>query len=374
MLEEVSQTDVAPVVLGPKLVPASSRQGLPVVRRRWTRIDVGTGVLGLILMGLALFTYHLFDFKIFWEAGRHLISGDRIYPSREALDLNSRSYFVYPPIVAALFVPLSLLPLAVAGTIYVLLSVGAIYATLRVLGVMDVRCYLVLLLWMPVLQAVGLGTIAPFLVLVLALAWRYRSRPICLSLALGVGVAAKLFLWPLLFWLLATRRWRAGVMTAAASAAFVLLPWAALGFRDFLWYPHALRLLLDHEQGTGFSVAAVLVPLHFTPLTIAIQVLAVTSVFWFARRPEGDRRAFSAAVVCALVLSPLVWIHYFAVLVVPIALVQRTFGWLWLLPVLAFWPPPNNLHHLWIAAIVSAVLTLSGVLTLRSRWPHPNPT
>ena len=73
-------------------------------------------------------------------------------------------------------------------------------------------------------------------------------------------------------------------------------------------------------------------------------------------------------------LSPLVWVHYFAVLVVPIALARRRFGWLWVLPVVAFWPYSNNLHHWWIAAIVSAVLMLACALTLRPRWPQPVPT
>jgi hypothetical protein len=66
-------------------------------------------------------------------------------------------------------------------------------------------------------------------------------------------------------------------------------------------------------------------------------------------------------------------VHYFAVLVVPIAVAQRRFGWLWLLPVLAFYPYLNNLHHWWVAAIVSAALMLPGALTLRSQWPHPLP-
>lgn len=369
MLDGVSHGKVASV-FDARLLPRLGR-GEPQARRALTLIDLGTALSGLILLGLALFAYHLFDLKVFWEAGHRLLSGERIYPSHAALDLNTRAYFVYPPIVAAVFVPLSLLPLAVAASIYALASIVALYATLRILGVTELRCYLVMLFWMPMLQAVGLGTIAPFLALALALVWKHRDETLVLSLALALAVVAKLFLWPLFLWLLATRRWGAALTSAAASAALVLIPWAALGFHDFLWYPHVLRLLLDHEGATGFSLTAILLPLHFPPVGIAVQLIAVASVFWFARRREGDRRAFSAAVLCALFLSPLVWVHYFAVLVVPIALAQRRFGWLWFLPVLAFYPYLNNLHHWWVAAIVSAVLMLPGALTLRSQWPHP---
>jgi hypothetical protein len=369
VLEGVSRAKVASV-FDARLVPPSER-GQPRSRPALSLIDLGTALVGLIVLSLALFAYHFFDFNVFWEAGHRLLSGDRLYPSRAALDVNTRNYFVYPPIVAVAFVPLSLLPPAVAASIYLVASILALYATLRILGVTELRCYVVMLLWMPMLQAVGLGTIAPFLALALALAWKHRERTLVLSLVLAFAVVAKLFLWPLFFWLVATRRWKATLTSAAACAALVLIPWAALGFRDILWYPHVLRLLLDQEEAIGFSVTAVLSLLHFTPATIAVQLISVASVFWFARRYDGDRRAFIAAVLCALVLTPLVWVHYFAVLVVPIALAQRRFGWLWLLPVLAFTPYPNNLHHWWIAAPVSAVLMLAGALTLRSRWPEP---
>ena len=47
----------------------------------------------------------------------------------------------------------------------------------------------------------------------------------------------KLFLWPLVFWLLGTRRWAAAAMAIAAACASLLVPWAAIGFTGFLAYP-----------------------------------------------------------------------------------------------------------------------------------------
>jgi Glycosyltransferase family 87 len=321
-------------------------------------------VLGLVLLSLAFVVYHLFDFKIFWEAGKNLLDGERIYPSHAELDLATRTYFVYPPVVAVAFVPFSLLPLVVAGALYSLLALLATGMTLRVLGIEDKRCYIALLFWMPVLQGVGLGTIAPFLALALAIAWKYRHSALTMPLVLSVAVVAKLFLWPLLFWLVATRRWRAAALSGLATAVLVLVPWALLGFRDFDWYPHALRLLLDHEQQLGFSASTALGPLHANVVAPAIQLGAVLAIFFLARQEDGDRRSFSAAVICALLLSPLVWIHYFVVLVVPIALASRRFGWMWVLPAAAFWPPPNNLHHPWIASCVFCVFAVAGGLTL----------
>ena len=53
------------------------------------------------------------------------------------------------------------------------------------------------------------GNLTVLLVLPLALAWRYRDRARVVGLAVGVAVAAKLFVWPLVVWLLLTRRFRA---------------------------------------------------------------------------------------------------------------------------------------------------------------------
>ena len=49
------------------------------------------------------------------------------------------------------------------------------------------------------------------LMLPVAVAWRYRDRARIAGIALGVAVAAKLFVWPLVVWLLLTRRFAAAV-------------------------------------------------------------------------------------------------------------------------------------------------------------------
>jgi signal transduction histidine kinase len=82
--------------------------------------------------------------------------------------------------------------------------------------------FAVLLFWMPVLQAVGLGTIAPLLALALALVWRFRDHAVVLALSFAFVVAAKLFPWPLILWLIATRRFRSAIACVASTAALVI--------------------------------------------------------------------------------------------------------------------------------------------------------
>jgi hypothetical protein len=59
-----------------------------------------------------------------------------------------------------------------------------------------------------------------------------------------------------------------------------------------------------------------------------------------ARGRDGDRRAFVAALGASLLISPIVWVHYFVLLYVPIAIVRKRLSWLWLLP-LGFWALPH---------------------------------
>jgi hypothetical protein len=348
----------------------SSPSTADAVRHRLAAIS--GGVLIFVVATLAFKTYHLFDFRVFWDAGHRLLAGERLYPSEQALAANTRDYYVYPPVVAAAFAPLSLIPFAVAGIIYAVLCVGAIVASLRLVGVRDWRCYAVLPFWMPVLQAVGLGTIAPLLALALAVAWRNRDRRFVGSAALGLAIASKLFLWPVVFWLIATRRFRRALETVGVTAAAILIPWAALGFRQLSDYPHVLQILVRNELPTSFSIRALAGMLGFAPAALVPQVLCVVAVFVLARRPEGDRRAFSAAIIAALVLSPLVWIHYYVLLIVPIGLAARRLQTVWVLPVLAFWVFPNNLSSVWPTLWVSVVMLGVAALTLRSPRARPD--
>ena len=341
----------------------------PAVRRRLGTI--AAGVLAVVLTILAFKVFTLWDFRVFWKAGNRLLTGARLYPSDPALAADTRDYFVYPPVVAFAFVPLSLIPYVIAEVLYTVASVTAICASLRIVGVKDWRCYAVLPFWMPVLQAVGLGTIAPFLAVALAVAWRYRDRRLVGTAALGLAIASKLFLWPIVFWLIATRRYRRALETIGVTAAAIVIPWAVLGFRDFAEYPHVLRLLARTELPISFSTKALAGMLGFGPAALALQLACVVAVFALARRQEGDRRAFSAAVFAALALSPIVWIHYYVLLIVPIGLAARRLNAVWLLPVLAFWVYAENLSSVWPVLWVS--LVMAGVAVLLLRPPRSEP-
>jgi hypothetical protein len=58
----------------------------------------------------------------------------------------------------------------------------------------------------------------------------------------------------------------------------------------------------------------------------------------FARR-DDDERSFTCAIVATLALSPIVWLHYLVVLLVPMSILRPRFSALWLLPVLLWISP-----------------------------------
>jgi hypothetical protein len=326
-------------------------------RGRFTALAVG-----LLMLIAAFHLYRLFDFRIFFDASHRLLAGKDLYPTRAQLYARTRDYYVLPPLVAFLSVPFSLLPFTLAGSLYALSMIAALAASLRICGVTDKRCYIALLLSMPVLQTIGLGTVEPLLVLALALAWRDRDRKLLGSVPLGFAIAAKLFLWPLLLWLLFTGRIRRSFETVAAVFVAILLPWAVIGFHQFTWYPHVLELLVKTEQATGWGLPSSTL---FGATVVAADAIACVIVFAVSRSSDGDRKAFTAAVLACLLLSPLVWLHYYVVLVVPIALASRRFSWLWVVPALAIWPYTGSHDLLAVKLSAYALLAIVALFTLR---------
>jgi hypothetical protein len=317
--------------------------------------------VGVVVLAVAFDLYHLFDFRIFFDASHRLLAGRDLYPSRAELYARTRDYYVLPPVVAFLCVPLSYLPFAVAGTLYAVGMIAALGAALRICGVTDKRCYIVLLFTMPVLQTVGLGTIEPLLVLALALAWRYRDRKLLGTVPLGFAIAAKLFLWPVLLWLVLTGRIRRSVETAAVTLGMILVPWGVIGFHELTWYPHMLQLLVKTEQEKSWALPSSSL---FGATLLAADIATVAIILAVSRSVDGDRKAFSASVVACLLLSPLVWLHYYVVLLVPIALARRRFSWLWVVPALAIWPFTDSHANLGVKVWAYVLLAVIALFTL----------
>jgi alpha-1,2-mannosyltransferase len=287
-----------------------------------------------------------FDFAIFLNAAEDVRSGDSPYVDPETVSEDAPAPYVYPPLLAILLIPATAIPDDVGGSSPVgvlvsLLLVACVVGALLVLDVRDWRCYPVALLYPPTLENIEYGAVGPVLALLVALAWRYRDRVVAASAALGGAVVLKVFLWPLLVWLAATRRWAAALGAAAVALGLALSSWAVIAFRGLGDYPELLRRLTDVEAENSYSAFAVLVALGL-PATLArvLVVVAAAALLLLAWRVargsghngEGDRRAFVLALAAGFVLTPILWLHYLVLLVVPIALARPRLSALWFVP------------------------------------------
>ena len=115
--------------------------------------------------------------------------------------------------------------------------------------------YVVALTLEPVVRALQLGTLNPLLLLGLAVAWRFRQRPVTVVLVLVTVVVAKLFLLPMLGWLVLRGRWRQAVAAAGLSAGAVALG-CAIAHYDLATFVRMLSTLSAHEAVHSSSVAA----------------------------------------------------------------------------------------------------------------------
>ena len=277
------------------------------------------------------------DFRFaYYPAAEAVLDGKDPYPAAGFVLRGEAELvidYVYPPLIAVATVPWTLLPLGLAEALFQLALVAAFVATLAVLGVRDWRCYGVAFLWPPVTDAVTTANVTILLGLGAALTWRFRERELLAGASVGLSVATKILLWPLVVWLAATRRARAAIWSVAIAVVALSASWAVVGFRGLVDYPDLARRLSDRMDERGYTVYALGVDLGLSPgvaraLWAALAVALLAATVMVARRGE-ERHAFVLALAAGIACSPIVWLHYFALLLVVVAVVQPTLAPIW---------------------------------------------
>jgi hypothetical protein len=325
-----------------------------------------------------------FDFRQFWQGGNDVVNGVSPYPTVAQIDAAGDEFgptriqeifrFPYPASAAVALAPLGVLDFDLAAAIWGVLLIASIFAALWILDVRDWRVVAVVVTSHPVITSVRLGTFTPVLLLLVAVAWRWRDRRWIVGSALAAALSLKLFLWPLLVWLVATRRFAAAAIAVGVAVVTTLAAWAVIGFEGLTSYPRLLGRLTDIVDTVGLSLVAlgdlaglpagVAKALPFVvgfPLLIAVLVVA--------KRDDGNRRAFSIALVASLALTPILWLHYFSLLVAPLAIARPRFGWAWVLMWL-FWLTPAQGNEGKLVSIVIAV-ALGAAVMIYSARPRP---
>jgi len=346
---------------------ASSRPGLLTV----ALVFIGGALLiGLVGMSAA-------EGLLAWDvrfaylpAAELILDGNSPYPALDDPILDEQKGYVYPPQLALSLVPLAFLPVGVAASLVALGLLALVGLTLYVLDVRDVRCYAAAAMWVPTISGVLLGNVSIPLAFALAVAWKYRDRVGPSAAALGLAVSAKLLLWPMFVWMVATRRIRTAVYAVLVGLAVTLSAWAAIGFAGLGEYPDLLRRLSDLQSERSYSIVGMTAELglpaavgQFFALVVGVGLLV--GCVLFARRAD-DERAFTCAVAATLAVSPIVWLHYLVLLLVPMAILRPRFSVLWLLPVLLWVSPrPGYAEGIQTFGPAIAAAAVVGVLLVR---------
>ena len=277
------------------------------------------------------------DFEnAFYPAAEAVLHGRSPYPAVDDPSLVAGTAYVYPPLTAIATIPLTTLSSEAAGLVTMALLVAMVIAVLLVLDVRDWRCYGMAFLWLPVISAIQAANVTIPLALAAALAWRFRERAPIAGLSTGLSLALKPILWPLLFWLATTRRLRAAAFSLAIAAVALVVTWGAVAFAGLHEFPDLLHRLQGLEEPEGYTVYALSTDLGAAPglaraLGVALAVTLLCAVVVLGRRGD-DRRAFVLALAAALACTPIVWLHYFALLLVAVAVAEPRLGPAWFVP------------------------------------------
>ena len=326
-----------------------------------------------------------YDFAVFLQAGEAIRRGDSPYVGAAVVGESEPAPYVYPPVLALLVVPLTLLPETIRGSsmpgiLFTLFLVACTIGALLALDVRDWRCFPIALLYPVTLENFEYGAIGPALALLVALSWRYREQAAVTGAAAGAAVVLKVFLWPLVVWLAVTRRWKAAATAALGAVGLALASWAIIGFRGLDEYPSLLRRLSDVEAENSYSAFALLrsaeVPELVTRGLVAVACACLLLLAWRAARvgaddAERDRRSLTFVLAAAFVLTPILWLHYLVLLVVPIALARPRLSALWFAPLALTVFEALNWYRGWPrgdgGALVSVALVVSFVF-VASLW------
>ena len=352
----------------------------PTSRERWLLAWRRAGAHALVIMPplyLAFMVYISLQkgsltidlAQAYLPAAHKVLHGLSPYPPLTAAALKSRTAFIYPPLTAWLVAPLAALPLGAAEAIGVAAMVGAAVGTLLLLDIRDWRCYMIVFLWVPTFSAVQTANVALPITLGLAAIWRYRDRPGLAGFLTGVLFALKLYVWPVGIWLLLTRRFRHAAIAAVTAPVLVLCSWAPIGFAGVQRYPQLLRLVTRLEAPDGYTIAALIAPGSSWLLATAVGTLAGVAVLglaWRLVRRGSEQGAYLCAIAAALMLSPIVWMSYFVVLLIPIALYAPRLSPLWGLPFALWVGPQVSNGSTWQTATVLCVSAAAFAIATRS--------
>jgi hypothetical protein len=308
----------------------------------------------------------------YWVVGDRLLHGISPYIWTHAQIASGVGAFPYPALTAVLFVPFALIGKTAAAWVWVAIQIGSVLATLRVLSVKDRRLYPLALLWWPVIIGWTSGNITLLLGLLVALAWRYRDRPAVAGMLVAVLVSLKPYMWPIGLWLISTRRYRATICGVGTGLVLNAIAWPIVGLNQVSGYLHLDSQVTNILYRYGYGVISLVVRLGASrsvgTILMVLVALALAGLCLRLGRRHREAPALLVAAILTLVASPLSWIHYLAILIVPLAILRPRVSREWLLPLL-LWLCPGGLQESTWQVLLFIATTTAVTYMLLAREP-----
>jgi hypothetical protein len=262
---------------------------------------------------------------------------NELYPQAETLLHGNNPWpaSLWPPVATVVAMPYTVLPSEAAGVTFAVTGLACVALALWLLRVRDWRVYGVVALWPSVLGDIRIAHLTPLLCLLAALVWRYRERPLVSGVALGLAGGLKFFLWPLGVWLVTSGRVRAAGVAALVAAASLL---AVVPFSPIDEYLDTLRQVRNAFDQDSYSPFGLLTQLGVSDAVSHLVTYAVGGLLLVL---TWIRKSFALAIAAALVLSPIVWLDFYALAAIPLAIACPRLSWVWFVP-LATWGLPSS--------------------------------
>ena len=336
------------------------------MRREWV------GIFQALLLGLTLTAYvgagyalssraFTADFVQFFASAQSLVAGESMYAPRHMGDFNPAPAEqgtapvtlhpnLNPPLLALLLAPLTFFGLSasyIAWSVFSLLSglfaCAVMWRGLRQVDSEDselVWLWIALLVYFPTYTALTLGQVTFYTLLPLAGAWlaARRGHDRLAGILVGVAVGLKVFVALLVIFFALQRRWRVVAWSVVTILFTVLVTLPFVGVGAYIQYFAVIRTVTWFGNSWNASYAAVItrvlggsenVPLVNLPaLAHGLVLLCSTAtLLWLAlvTRPKpgaGHSLArfdlgYGLTVTVMLLVSPLGWMYYFPLLLLP---------------------------------------------------------
>jgi hypothetical protein len=323
-----------------------------------------------IVLTFYFFTFHfnakesrVTDFAFFYASTQSFLNGENIYTlipfqsfanfvQKDITEFNVETLpNLNPPFQTLLFLPFGFLSYSVSLYIWSLLSLvcGLISVGLINRYLFKSQNYfllaLVLLVYFPTWITIKFSQFSLILLLMLCIVWiAARSKKEALAgILLGVLLNLKVFTGIFLFFFLVKRKWNLLTWYLGSFLTLNVVSLAIFGIDDYVSYINGLRNVYWQAASWNASISGFLSRLIGGPENGAIWnlsqfypyfnygilfAIAISLGIIFRRddREEDEDRfdvEFSLSVVMMLLLSPLGWMYYFVILIIPLIVLWR---------------------------------------------------